>query len=116
MLIVLLLELEQILNGEDKAFFEAFDEEWVSPYLISRSSVCHIIGRYITLKEIKDQTGTFLPSLLPNYPIIISYRVVFFNWPPPEFAKCWPVSNRFRKESQTGPPPYDRKKSKCLGT
>ena len=19
----------------------------------------------------------------------------FFNWPPPEFAKCWPVSNRF---------------------
>ena len=26
MLIVLLLELEQILNGEDKALFEAFDE------------------------------------------------------------------------------------------
>ena len=21
----------------------------------------------------------------------------FFNWPPLEFAKCWPVSNRFRK-------------------
>ena len=25
------------------------------------------------------------------------YRVVFFNWPPRELAKCWPVSNRFRK-------------------
>ena len=22
---------------------------------------------------------------------------VFFNWPPPEFAKCWPVSNWFQK-------------------
>ena len=21
----------------------------------------------------------------------------FFNWPPPEFAKCWPVSNWFKK-------------------
>ena len=21
----------------------------------------------------------------------------FFNWPPPEFAKCWPVSNWFQK-------------------
>ena len=32
---------------------------------------------------------------------------VFFNWASPEFAKCWPVSNRFKKktlESQTGPP------------
>ena len=22
----------------------------------------------------------------------------FFNWPPPEFAKCWPVSNWFQKD------------------
>ena len=22
---------------------------------------------------------------------------VFFTWPPPEFAKCWPVSNWFQK-------------------
>ena len=34
----------------------AVDEEWVAPQLIYRSSVCHIIGRYIILKEIKDQT------------------------------------------------------------
>ena len=25
------------------------------------------------------------------------YRVVFFNWASPEFAKCWPVSNWFQK-------------------
>ena len=25
------------------------------------------------------------------------YRVIFFNWASPEFAKCWPVSNRFQK-------------------
>ena len=23
----------------------------------------------------------------------IIYRVVFFNWASPEFAKCWPVNN-----------------------
>ena len=32
----------------------------------------------------------------------------FFNWPPPEFAKCRPVSNQFEEketlESKTGPP------------
>ena len=34
----------------------------------------------------------------------------FFNWPPLEFAKCWAVSNRFRKtlESQTGPPMIEK--------
>ena len=26
-----------------------------------------------------------------------TYRVVFFNWASPEFAKCWPVSNWFQK-------------------
>ena len=48
---------------------------------------------------------------------ILLYRYTgwFFNWPPPEFAKCWPVSNWFQKtlESQTGPP-SDRKTPKCL--
>ena len=34
----------------------AIDEEWAPPQLIYRSSFCHIIGRYIILKEIKDQT------------------------------------------------------------
>ena len=31
----------------------------------------------------------------------------FFNWPPLEFAKCWPVSNRFRKNVRVPdwPPP-----------
>ena len=24
---------------------------------------------------------------------------VFFNWPSPEFAKCWPVSDQFQKKS-----------------
>ena len=24
----------------------------------------------------------------------------FFNWPPLEFAKCWPGSNRFRKNAK----------------
>ena len=35
------------------------------------------------------------------------YRVVFFNWPPRELAKCWPVSNRFRKNVRVPdcPPP-----------
>ena len=23
---------------------------------------------------------------------------VFFNWASPEFAKCWPVSNQFKKK------------------
>ena len=32
------------------------DEEWALSQLIYRSSVCHIIGRFIILKEIKDQT------------------------------------------------------------
>ena len=42
----------------------------------------------------------------------------FFNWPPPEFAKCWPVRNRFRKNLRVPdwPPLYDQKKSKCLRT
>ena len=35
----------------------------------------------------------------------------FFNWPSPEFAKCWPVSKS--SESQTGPP-SDQKTPKCL--
>ena len=26
-----------------------------------------------------------------------SYRVIFLTGPPPEFAKCWPVSNWFQK-------------------
>ena len=31
----------------------------------------------------------------------------FFNWPPLEFAKCWPVSNRFQKNVRVPdwPPP-----------
>ena len=24
----------------------------------------------------------------------------FFNWPPLEFTKCWPVSNRFKKNGR----------------
>ena len=42
----------------------------------------------------------------------------FFNWPPPEFAKCWPVRNRFRKNLRVPdwPPLYDQIKSKCLRT
>ena len=42
----------------------------------------------------------------------------FFNWPPREFAKCWRVSNRFRKNVIVPdcPPPHDWKKSKCLRT
>ena len=27
--------------------------------------------------------------------ITSTYRVFFFNWASPEFAKCWPVINRF---------------------
>ena len=40
----------------------------------------------------------------------------FFNWPPPEFAKCWPVSNWFKKNVRVPdfPPPCDRKTTKCL--
>ena len=32
---------------------------------------------------------------------------VFFNWPPFEFAKCWPASNQFRKNVRVPdcPPP-----------
>ena len=39
----------------------------------------------------------------------------FFNWPSPEFAKCWPVSNWFQKNVKSprlAPPPNDRKKAK----
>ena len=47
-----------------------------------------------------------------------SYRVFFLTGPPPEFAKCWPVRNRFRKNLRVPdwPPLYDQKKSKCLRT
>ena len=40
---------------------------------------------------------------------------VFFNWTPPEFAKCRPVSNQFEKNVrvQDWPPLGDRKKLKC---
>ena len=40
---------------------------------------------------------------------------VFFNWPPPEFAKCRPVSNQFEKivRVQDWPPLCDCKKLKC---
>ena len=42
----------------------------------------------------------------------------FFNCPPPEFAKCWLVSNRFRKNVKSprlAPPPYDRKNPSVWG-
>ena len=29
--------------------------------------------------------------------MVLNIEGVFFNWPPPEFAKCWPVSNWFQK-------------------
>ena len=42
---------------------------------------------------------------------------VFFNWASPEFAKCWLVSNWFKKKKRQSPrlaPPNDWKTSKCL--
>ena len=41
---------------------------------------------------------------------------VFFNWPPPEFAKCRLVSNQFEKNVrvQDWPPLCDWKNLKCL--
>ena len=40
----------------------------------------------------------------------------FFNWPSPEFAKCGPVSNWFKKNRRVPdwPPLIIEKKSKCL--
>ena len=39
----------------------------------------------------------------------------FFNWPPLDFAKCWPVSKRLLKNVRVPDwPLHDRKKSKCL--
>ena len=36
-----------------------------------------------------------LPSLASTF--VTKYRVFFFNWASPEFAKCLPVSNWFKK-------------------
>ena len=46
----------------------------------------------------------------------ITYRVFFFNWPPPEFANCRPVSNKFKEKNvrvQDWLPLCDWKKLKC---
>ena len=45
-----------------------------------------------------------------------TYRVFFLTGPPPEFAKCWPVSNWFQKNIRVSdwPPLMSEKKSKCL--
>ena len=41
----------------------------------------------------------------------------FFNWPPPEFAKCWPVRNQFRKNLRVPdwPPSMIRKSLSVWG-
>ena len=39
-----------------------------------------------------------------------TYRVFFLTGPPPEFAKCWPVSNWFQKNVRVPdwPPPWSK--------
>ena len=61
--------------------------------------------------------ATFFESGYVWYPDATACIVqgVFFNWPPPEFAKCRPVSNIFEKyvRVQDWPPLFDWKKLKC---
>ena len=35
----------------------------------------------------------FLVMEMKASPLLDHIQGVFFNWPPDEFAKCWPVSN-----------------------
>ena len=53
-------------------------------------------------------SGVTFPLMLDL--AILHHTGCFFHWQNPEFAKCWPVRNRFqnRSESQTGTP-HDRK-------
>ena len=69
---------------------------------------------------IKSKGGKEQVHMALSNPVLRKLNVQgdFFNWPPPEFAKCWPVRNRFRKNLRVPdwPPLYDQKKSKCLRT
>ena len=46
------------------------------------------------LAVLSDGRGA-LPSYTFQFPVDDRHYLQgdFFNWPPPEFAKCWPVSN-----------------------
>ena len=61
-------------------------------------------------------THFFRVCLTLNFSMRSIVQGVLFNWASLEFAKCWSVSNRFRKNVRVPdcPPPHDRKKSKCL--
>ena len=62
------------------------------------------------MQHVEDPRGNVLKhkkNLQKCWENMASFYILqggFFNWPSPEFAKCWPLSNWFQKnlESQTG--------------
>ena len=67
-----------------------------------------------SITHVCEFCSRFWSWIHPASPCII--QGVFYNRPPLEFAKCWPVSNWFWKNVRVPdcPPPHDQKMSKCV--
>ena len=76
---------------------------WLAPTEVSfvECLTSYLTQHISTLHALSSKTSTTFLFLIDRY------RVIFFNWASPEFAKCWPVSNRFQKDVRVPdwPPP-----------
>ena len=113
-----------------KCLFSEVSREWFNWNLL----ISLPFTQTVELEMIEHGKDVFKCSLYFGQMICVTYRQInlnqfqtrrtmkehtgcFFNWLRPEFAKCWPVRNQFRKNVRVPDwPPYDQKKSECLRT